>query len=106
MTKTINNPLVSALLAAGWQTCATIHHLDGVCMTPAGPGIPEPAHGCEVQVLHDRIRVFTCEFFGEAYSRCSFIDTVTVAVFDTAEAFFAWCRAEGTVSLPGTPCVG
>jgi len=85
----------------------TVHHderdeLAGVSpeFYPGGPGVPCPANGLSVQVCADRIRVFRTQFFGTPYSRASFVDTVTVAVFASVADFLAWCPC---VSEPGAP---
>lgn len=80
-----------------------IHGLQGKLYYAAGPGLAEPVSGQEIQVTEDRIRVFKAVFFGEQYSRRSFWDTVTVAIFLTAEELVAWCKKNGTVSQPGLP---
>ncbi len=48
-----------------------------------------------IDVRHDRIRVFEIRFFGEAYTRRSYIDTVTIAVFDSVSAFLKWLQDNG-----------
>lgn len=64
-----------------------------------GPGVPCFPSNLEVEVHHDRIRVFRKVLFGEAYTRRTFWDTVTVAVFVTVEEFIAACptKSEGGV---------
>jgi hypothetical protein len=93
-----------ALLKAGYVVSPNnIHSLPGVLMYPGGPGIPCPNPGREVQVLDDRIRIFTTKLFGEPYTRKSYWDTETVYVLDSVPAFLNWCRCYGTVSEPGLP---
>lgn len=80
-----------------------IHGLPGVLMYPAGQGIWTVQDHQEIQVLPDRIRVFSQHLFGEAYSRRSYFDTVTEAVFDNCSEFFTWCERHGKLSDPALP---
>ena len=65
-------------------------------------GMMNPKMGIKVQVHSDRIRLYKSQFFGEQYSKRSFWDTVTVAVFDNFQAFSDYCQTEGekAVALP------
>lgn len=87
----------------GYQPTNNIHGLQGIIMCPTGPGLPwvPPMH--EVQVTTDRIRIFTLQFFGEPYTKASWWDTITVAVFGTVDDFLIWCTREGRLSEPGLP---
>jgi hypothetical protein len=86
------NELVKDLIAAGYFISPNnIHSLPGVLMYAGGPDRPCFPIGTEVQVLNDRIRVFSVKFFGKEYTRESFHDTVTVAVFDSAEKYLVAC---------------
>ena len=68
-----------------------IHSLPGDIMYANGPGCPQYPSSHQVQVLPDRIRVFTNRFFGQDYSKNSYWDQVTVAVFDSVGAFITSC---------------
>lgn len=98
------SPLHRELFAAGYvQSPNNIYHLAGSIWYAGAGGIPQPAKMQEVQVDIDRIRVFSTKFFGEPYTRTSFWDTVTVAVFADVPSFLAWCEENGELSLPGLP---
>ena len=90
--------LESQIHAAGYVRCANV---DGRWYTGASgiPSVPDYAHN--VMVTDDRIRVYVERFFGEPYTRRSWRDTVTVAVFETVPAFLDWCREHGRPSEPG-----
>lgn len=95
------NEMVKAMVAAGYVVSPNnIYGLPGVLMYAGGPGIREFGDMLEVQVLSDRIRVFKSKLAGEAYGRCSYLDTITVAVFDSVAAFLA---AADKISEPGLP---
>jgi hypothetical protein len=64
-------------------------------------GLPSVKSGQVVQVCHDRIRIFVPKWFGAVNSKRSYWDTVTVAVFDNAPDFIAWCNECGQLSEPG-----
>lgn len=66
-------------------------------------GLWEPLGEYEIQVCHDRIRVFASKFFGEPHTRCSFWDQITIAVFISVPDFVEWCKVNGRLSLPGLP---
>ena len=68
-----------------------IHSLPGILVTPCGAGVPRFPLDCEVQVLSDRIRVFRNKFFGQSYSKISFWDQETVAVFDSKDDYLKAC---------------
>lgn len=68
------------------------------CWYPGSGGIPAFDSSHTVQVTHDRIRVFTKKLFGEQYTKRTWQDEVTVAVFTTVEEFVAGCPS---VSEPG-----
>ena len=53
----------------------------------------------ECQVCSDRIRLFRLQFFGEQYSKRSFWDTVTIAVFADVAEFMAWFR-DNSIARP------
>lgn len=92
----MNETLRQEMVAAGYVISPNnIHALPGVLMYPDGRGRFAVPEGHEVQVLHDRIRVFRTQFFGEHYSRKSYWDTITVAVFESVPDFRAWCEAGG-----------
>lgn len=78
-----------------------IHALPGCLVYASGPGVWTVPNFQEIQVLEDRIRVFRPSFFGDQYSKRSYWDTVTVAVFDNVPDFMAWCQEHGKVSEPG-----
>ncbi len=87
------NMLQGELYAAGFVVSPNnIHSLPGVIMYPGGNGVFPFLRAFDVQVTNDRIRVFSCKFFGEAHSRRSYWDTVTEAVFDTVPLFLTWCE--------------
>lgn len=70
---------------------------------PGSLGMFKPPKGAEIQVCYDRIRAFTTKHFGKPYSRESYTDTVTVAVFENAESMIEWCRDGGEkVEIKGT----
>jgi len=98
--------LEADLLKAGWvKSPNNIHGLQGSTWYSSGPDkkcLPYPQ---EAQVLSDRIRVFTTKFFGTHYTKLSFTDTVTVAVFDSVEAFLAWVEVVGVPKPPPGPNV-
>ena len=91
------------LLAAGWvKSPNNIHSLPEIEKGGGSPvwypGIvcmPCPNPGEDVQVCDDRLRVFKLEFFGVSYSKRSFLDTVTVAVFVTVAELLAYCKSTG-----------
>ena len=95
--------MLQAMVQRGYQVGNNVVGLRGHIMHPTAPGQPwvPPRH--EVQVLDDRIRVFTTQFFGIPYTRASYLDTVTVQVFATIADFLNWCRTCGTPSEPGQP---
>ena len=80
-----------------------IYSLPGVLMYANGEGLWTVQDCHEIQVLPDRIRVFFQKLFGEAYSRRTHLDTVTVAVFDKVDDFFTWCEQYGKRSEPALP---
>lgn len=65
-----------------------------------GPGVPEFPSGHNVQVHNDRIRVYTVKLFGTPYTKRTWWDQHTVAVFLTVEEFLAACpeKSSGGVS--------
>ncbi len=87
------NELEAAILAAGYVRDPN----SALGWYTGGPFVPCFPSNLSVEVHHDRIRVFRKVFFGESYSRRSFWDTVTVAVFDSVESFIAACpeRSQG-----------
>src|SRR5262245_20278353 len=100
------NQFESKLFAAGWvKSPNNIYGLQGSTWYRSGPGVKILPYPQEPQVLHDRIRVFTTKFFGTHYTRRSFTDTVTVAVFDDVEAFLAWVEVVGVPKPPPGPNV-
>lgn len=66
---------------------------------PGGPGLPAYPPGHYVQAEEDRIRVYTRHLFGEPYTKRTWHDEVTVAVFLSVEEFFAACPVK---SEPGS----
>ncbi len=104
------------LFAAGWRrspnninALASIHWMsddplrgESPIWYPGHDGQADTPEGTETQVCSDRIRVFRYQHFGEHYSKRSFGDTVTVAVFDNTRDFLAYCAESGRVarSLP------
>lgn len=73
-------------------------------MYPGSGNLPCFPIGHDVQILNDRIRVFTSKLFGEAYSKRSFQDQITVAVFDSVELFVLSCTKLsefGSSHIPG-----
>lgn len=94
--------MVQAMVSAHYVISPNnIFGLPGHLMYAGGPGIWTVADDLEVQVLQDRIRVFKAKFFGTPYSRQSYWDTSTVAVFGDVPAFLKWCEANGKLSEPG-----
>jgi hypothetical protein len=93
--------LVEELLKKGYAVSPNnIHALPGKLMYASRAGLPAFPIGHEVQVESDRIRIFTLKFFGEQYSPRSYWDTVTVAVFDSVEAFLTSCPSAAEPGLP------
>ena len=95
--------LESDLQAAGWvKSPNNIHSLPGSLWYAGSGNIKSLPGAQEAQVTSDRIRVFYAEFFGTHYSKCSYWDTRTVAVFDNATDFLAWVNQVGQYkqSLP------
>lgn len=88
------NGFTKQLLAKGYQ----LGHNDGEVI-PAGPGVPCFPAGHRVKVTDDRIRVYTGKLFGEAYTKRSWWDQVTVAVFDSVESYLGACptKSEGGI---------
>lgn len=80
-----------------------IFGLPGVLMYANGQGLWTVPDFMEIQVLNDRIRVFKTQRFGECYTRKTYLDTITVAVFDRVEDFFSWCETHGKRSEPALP---
>ena len=78
-----------------------IHSLSGVIMYAGGPNVLEPKHKHQVQVLNDRIRIFETRLFGEPYTKQTYQDTVTIAVFTNTDDFKSWCRENGQISEGG-----
>lgn len=68
---------------------------------PGTAGLPCPKPGLRVQVAEDRIRVYSVKLFGEAYTKRTWTDTTTIAVFESVADFVAYCKAEGGISEPG-----
>lgn len=98
----MTNELVTSMVKAGYVVSPNnIHGLPGCLMYAGGPGIWTVNDDLEIQVKHDRIRVFRTQFFGERYSPRSFHDTVTVAVFLAVEELLEWCAQNGKISEPG-----
>lgn len=96
--------LVTDMIKAGYVLSPNnIHSLPGHLMYAGGPGIWTVKNDVEIQVLHDRIRVFRQKFFGTQYSLLSYWDTITEAVFTSVEDLLKWCEQNGEISEPGQP---
>lgn len=59
--------------------------------------------GLDIQPLDDRIRLFSKRFFGTAYSKRSYWDTVTEQVFADVPELLAWIEANGRLTPPALP---
>ena len=96
------NELETELLAAGWvKSPNNIYEAYGSIWYVAGPNVKCPPYPQQTLVQSDRIRVFTTKLFGEPYTRRSFIDTITVAVFDNTKDFLTWVDEVGEYKPPG-----
>ncbi len=95
------NILESDLSAAGWvRNPNNIHSLPGSTWYAGSPSIKSLPSGQECQVLSDRIRIFIPKLFGTPYTKCSYLDTVTVSVFESARDFLAWVNIVGDYKQP------
>jgi len=65
-----------------------IQHLSGILMYE-GNG---KSKGINIQVEHDRIRIFDVHFFGEPCTKKSWYDTITTAVFDNVIDFLNYIK--------------
>jgi hypothetical protein len=92
----MNKSIVKQLFDKGWVVSPNnIHSLPGKLMYAGSGNIKGNKFGHETQVEEDRIRVFEIKYFGESHSKKSYIDTVTVAVFDSVDSFLAWIDKNG-----------
>lgn len=90
------NAMEQRMLEAGYvRDPNNVNSLPGSLWYSGAPNVKGCPAGKYIQVLHDRIRIFTQEFFGEWYTKRSYIDTVTVEVFETFEQFAKWMAENG-----------
>lgn len=69
-----------------------------------GPGVYQPATPLtNIEDCGDRLRIYEDVFFGEPYTKHSFWDRRTLAVFESVDEMLAWLREHGRPSEGGMP---
>ena len=106
MSGTQFNSNVQAMLDAHWVISPNnIHGVKGELMYPSYQKMKRPPVMHEVQVLHDRVRVFKTILRGEPYTKRSWHDLETVGLFASVDEFLAWCEEHGEEGPPPGPNV-